>query len=145
MLCLLGMIAAEAPAASASPGKKTAPAAEKAKAKEEEMGKVEGIEVKRGDGYFGVQLVDGNFKITFYDAKKQVITAPIHRAALRWPVNYRPADERTVLNVSGDVKSLTSAKVVKPPYLFKLFITFLADGADEAGPGTESFTIDFRT
>src|SRR4051794_30017690 len=126
------------------PAVKPTPVADAAKKKEDEMGKVEGIEVKRGTGYFGVALVDGNFKITFYDAKRHVISAPVNRAALRWPVNYRPSDERTVLNISGDGKSLTSAKVVKQPYLFKLFITFLADGADEAGAGLETYTIDFR-
>ena len=110
------------------------------------MGKVEGIEVKYGEGYFGIELVGGNFKITFYDAKRHVVAAPVNRAALHWPVKYRPADERTVLNLSPDGKSLTSGKVVKPPYLFKLYITFLADGADEASAsGIASFTVDFRT
>jgi hypothetical protein len=138
----LNSVAAESKTAPAAAAKGAADASKK---KEDEIGKIEGLEVKRtGEGYFGVQLIDGNFKITFYDAKKKVIPAPMHRAALRWPVNYRPADERTVLNLSGDGKSLTSAKVVKPPYLFKLFITFLADGADEAGPGTESYVVDFR-
>lgn len=108
------------------------------------MGKVEGIEVKRGDGYFGVELVGGNFKITFYDKKRKVIAAPFTRAALRWPVNYRPADERAVVNVSGEGKALTSSKVVKPPYQFKLYITFLAEGADESGAGTESYVVDFK-
>jgi hypothetical protein len=150
VLSAVSLLALHANAATASDGKKTdsAPAkaapADAAKKKEDEMGKIEGIEQKRGSGYFGVALVGGNFKITFYDAKRHVIAAPVNRAALRWPVNYRPADERTVLNIAGDGKSLTSSKVVKPPYLFKLFVTFLADGADEAGAGTETYTIDFR-
>src|SRR3954465_1907496 len=148
----LALFAAGAPRQGLAAENKVAPpsgaktAAEASKKKEDEMGKVEGIEVKRssGTGYFGVELVNGNFKITFYDAKRKVIPAPMNRAALRWPVNYRPADERTVLNLSEDGKALPSAKVVKQPYLFKLFITFLADGADENGPGTESYAIDFR-
>lgn len=149
VLSAIGLFALRAPAATANDAKKNAGAPSKAAPaeaakKEDEMGKVEGIEVKRGSGYFGVQLVGGNFKITFYDAKRHVIPAPVNRAALRWPVNYRPADERTVANISSDGKSLTSSKTVKPPYLFKLFITFLADGADEAGPGTETYSIDFR-
>jgi hypothetical protein len=135
--------AAENKASPSLPGKAAADVSKKA---EDDMGKVEGVEVKRssGTGYFGVELVNGNFKITFYDAKRKVIAAPMNRAALRWPVNYRPADERTVLNLSGDGKSLTSAKVVKQPYQFKLYITFLADGADESGPGSESYVVDFR-
>lgn len=145
----LSLFVLQATAATANDAKKNAGAPSKAAPaeatkKEDEMGKVEGIEVKRGNGYFGVELVGGNFKITFYDAKRHVIPAPVNRAALRWPVNYRPADERTVANISGDGKSLTSSKTVKPPYLFKLFITFLADGADETGPGTETYSIDFR-
>jgi hypothetical protein len=39
--------------------------------------------------------------------------------------------------------TLTSDKYVRAPYNFKLFITLLKDGAEEAGAG-ESFTIDFR-
>jgi hypothetical protein len=151
LLSAVSLFALHADAATANDGKKAssppaqAAPADAAKKKEAEMGKVEGIEQKRGDGYFGVELVGGNFKITFYDAKRRVVPAPVNRVALRWPVNYRPADERTVLNISGDGKSLTSSKVVKPPHLFKLFITLLADGADEAGAGTETYTIDFRT
>lgn len=150
VLSAVSLLALHAQAATASDGKtptatspKAAPA-DAAKKKEDAMGKVEGVEVKRGSGYFGVELVGGNFKITFYDAKRHVIAAPVNRAALRWPVNYRPADERTVVNVSADGKSLSSSKAVKPPYVFKLFITFLADGADEAGAGTETYSIDFR-
>jgi hypothetical protein len=132
---------AKSPEKPAAPTTKAgAPAAPK---KEEPEGKVEGIEVKRGAGYFGVALVGGTFKITFYDAKRHVVPAPFTRAALRWQVNYRPADERTVLNVDAEGKALVSAKIVKAPYVFKLFITFLADGADEAAGG-ESYVVDFR-
>ena len=127
---------------SAKPG--TAPATKPGAKKEEPEGKVEGIEVKRGTGYFGVALVNGTFKITFYDSKRHVVASPFNRAALRWAVNYRPADERTVLNLDGEGKALVSAKIVKPPYVFKLFITFLAEGADEATGGSESYQIDFR-
>jgi len=122
---------------------KAAPA-DAAKKKEEPMGKVDGIEVKRGDGSFGVAIVEGHFQIKFYDAKRKVVPAPVTRIVLRWPVNYRPADERTVVEVSADGKSLTGGKIVKAPYVFKLFITFLADGADDAGGGTETYTIDFH-
>jgi hypothetical protein len=147
-MAAIGLLGLDATAAAATgPAKSPTPltqAVAPAGKKEEPMGKVEGVEVKRGTGYFGVALIGGGFKITFYDAKRHVVPPPFNRAALRWPVNYRPSDERTVLNLSEGGKALTSAKIVKPPYVFKLFITFLADGVDETAGGTESYTIDFR-
>lgn len=147
-LAVLGLMTLRAADAPAKTSDKSAAGASKAGAatgakKEEPMGKIDGVEVKRGSGYFGVALVGGNFKITFYDAKRHVVPVPFNRAVLHWPVNYRPTDDRTVLNLDGEGKSLTSAKIVKPPYTFKLFITFVAEGADEAS-GSETYTIDFR-
>lgn len=111
--------------------------------KEEPMGKIEGLEIKRGSGYLGLQLVSGTFKLSFYDAKKKSVEADVGRAVLRWPVAYRELDERTVLNRSADGKSLTSPKIVKPPHNFKLFITLLpAETGEEAG--SETFVVDFR-
>ena len=89
------------------------------------IGKIEGMEIKRWSGFMGIAVVRGNFKITFYDAKKKPVPVPpeIARAALRWSVIYQPKDERVVLNPSEDNKALTSPKVIKPPLNFKLFIT----------------------
>lgn len=112
--------------------------------KEEPMGKIEGIEIKRGSGYLGIALVAGSFKLSFYDAKKKPVDADVPRAALRWPVAYRELDERTVLNRSGDGKSLTSPKVVKPPHNFKLFITLLPGEGTPEESGSETYVVDFR-
>jgi hypothetical protein len=111
--------------------------------KEEEPPKIEGQEIKRGDRYLGIAVVNGTFKLTFYDAKKKPIPADVVRAVLRWPVKYQKADERTVLNPAGDGKSLTSGKVIKPPLLFKLYITLIPkDGSEDSA--TENYQIDFR-
>jgi hypothetical protein len=140
-----GLLALSATAATPVTEKAKSPTAKPADAakKEEPMGTVEGIEVKYGDGYFGVALAGSNFQIKFYDKKRHVIPTPFKRAVLHWPVSYKPIDERTVLNAAEDGKSLGSAKIVKPPYFFKLYITFLAEGADESS-GSETFVIDFR-
>jgi hypothetical protein len=142
-------------ASSGGPTTKPAPSPAAAKApakaepkKEEPMGTIEGIEIKRGSGYLGIQLVGGNFKLSFYDAKKKPVVADVSRAVLRWPVAYRELDERTVLNPSGDGKSLTSEKIVRAPHTFKLFITLLAGANDKAGAneeaGSETFVVDFK-
>jgi hypothetical protein len=114
---------------------------EDAKKKEEPPPKIDGIEIARGTGFMGIQLVGGTFRLSFYDAKKKPIAPDVTRANLRWKVRYQSLPEQTVLNRDGN--ALTSAKLVKPPYTFSLSIT-LIKGEGDAAP-TEDFTVDFHT
>lgn len=126
-----------------TPAKKEAPkAAAKAPAKKDEIGKIDGVEIARGGKFLGLQVVNGNFKLTFYDAKKKPTTPDAVRAALRWDAKYKVGDERVVLLPSGDGKSFTGAKAIRPPYNFKVFVTLIKDGADEAA--AETLVVDFR-
>ena len=111
------------------------------KKKEDEMGKIEGIEIARGGGFMGIQLVGGTFSLAFYDAKKKPVAPDVDRASLSWKVKYQSLPEKTVLNPSGN--ALTSGKVVKPPFTFSLSITLFKGEGDAAK--TESFTVDFHT
>lgn len=111
-----------------------------AKKKDEPPAKIEGIEIPRGDGFMGIQLVNQTFKLSFYDAKKKPIAPDVTRANLRWNVRYQSLPERAVLNL--DDNALTSAKVVKPPYSFSLFITLVKGDGDDAA--TENFTVEFH-
>lgn len=107
--------------------------------------KVEGQEVVRGEkGFLGVALVEGNFRITFYDQKKKAMPADVHRALLRWDPKYKPGQERAVLNLTEDGRALTGPKVVRPPHLFKLFITLMGKSDEGADKAVETYTIDFR-
>jgi hypothetical protein len=147
-LLSLSVLAGPLCAQTAAPGTPAAPVAPKKNApakKTEETPKIEGMEVARGGGGFlGVAIAGGMFKITFYDAKKKPVEADVVRAALRWDPKYKVGMERVVLNLSDDKKSLTAPKNIRPPYMFKLFITLLKDaGAGEDAAG-ESYTIDFR-
>ena len=126
------------------------PAAEPAKsakdAKKEEP-KIEGLAVPRGDkGFLGIQIVSGTFKLTFYDTKKKPKAPDMGRAVFRWRPNYKPTEERYVLNPGGDEFSLTSPRVVRPPYQFKLYITLLKGDSnpDAEQPPGESFVVDFH-
>ncbi len=112
-----------------------------------EPAKIEGIEVARGAaGFMGVQIVGGTFKISFYDAKRKPIATDIVRAALRWDPKYKVGSERVVLNRTEDGLALTSPKNIRPPYLFKLYITLLKSASEgEAVEGAgETHVIDFR-
>jgi len=133
-LCLLAMGSVQVVSAAA-------PAKAPAKAKTEETeGKIDGLTIPRAQGFLGLKLVDSHFVLSFYDAKKKPVTPDAARATLRWPVRYQPADERTVLNPSGDGLTFTSVKFVKPPHRFKLFMSLYAENGDQP---LESFVIDF--
>ena len=134
-----------APANSASAkADPNATAKKDAKKKEDEIGKIDGMEIARGGGFLGLQIVNGTFKLSFYNAKKKPVAPDVASAAFRWNVNYQKVPERTILAPSGT--ALVSDKTVKPPYNFKLFVTLFKDAgaaADGSEAGGESFTVDF--
>lgn len=123
-------------------------AAPAAVAEEKTEGVIAGVTIERktGPGFLGLQVVDGNFKLTYYDEEKQPVTADHPRALLRWPARYKSGDDRAMLNRAGDGTFLTSAKFVRPPYSFRLFLTLIAgeEGEAETGVETETYAITFQ-
>lgn len=102
---------------------------------------IAGLEISRPTGGFlGLQLLNGNFVLSFYDADRQPKPIDVARAALRWPVKYQPNDERVVLNPGGDGVSLTSPKVIRPPHNFRLYIALFVEGNDDP---VETHTVQF--
>jgi len=125
-------------AAQAKPA--AAPAEAKTGAKEEEMGVIEGIELARSNGTFlGLQVVSGNFKLSFYDAKKKPTKANVARATARWNANQKTGQDFTVLNPAGDT-ALVGAKFVRPPYNFIVFLVLI----NEAGDVVENYQVNMR-
>jgi len=99
------------------------------------------IMLRAKGGYLGILVENGNFKLSFYDAKKKPAPVDVTRATARWPVKYKLGDERTVLNPSGDGTTLTSGTFVHPPYVFKLYLSLFVEGSNDA---VENYVIDFR-
>lgn len=128
------------PAAQTAP--KAAPKQDAKKEKvEEPPAKIDGVTVARGTGFLGVQIVGGHFKVSFYDAKKKPVPPDAASAVLRWKVNYQPDLEHTQLTPGGGANSLTSEKIIRQPYSFKLtLLLFKAEG--DANP--ETFLVDFQ-
>jgi len=137
----------------------TAPASTKAKATTGAAGKappappakkapepkIEGMEISRGElGYLGVQMVGATFKINFYDKKKAPVAPDVVRALLRWDPKYKQGQERLVLNVGEDGKSLTAGRAVRPPYNFKLIITLMKKSETGEDKAIETHVIDFK-
>lgn len=147
------VLPSDAPTAgkTAAPGKATKAAAgatadpKTKSAKKEDVPKIEGIEIPRGEkGFLGIQIAEATFKLSFYDAQKKPVKADVDRAALRWDPKYKVGEERVVLTPTADGKALTSQKNIRPPYNFKLFITLIRDAAEGQPPVNETLVIDFR-
>jgi hypothetical protein len=121
------------------PGK-VAPVAPETKPEEEP--KIAGIVISRAKGGFlSLTLENSNFKLAFYGPKKLPVPADVARANARWPVHYTVFDEHAVLTPSADGMALISTKFVRPPYVFKLYLTLIVE--DSAEP-PESYVIDFH-
>lgn len=137
----------KAPAAKSALPAKTAPAAKapaaKAVKKEEPPPKIEGITIPRGKNFLGIQIVNGTFKLSFYDEKKKPVPPDVSRAVLRWDPKYKVGKERLLLGPGEDGKSLSSPKNIRPPYNFKLYITLLKEASEAEEPAGETFVIDF--
>jgi hypothetical protein len=112
-----------------APKQQTPPAAADAKKKAPDKGKaapapettepepvIAGSTITRADGTFlGLSLEGGNFKLSFYDAKKKPVQANVARAAARWDPVTTAGQERVVLNPIGDGTALSGPKQVRPP------------------------------
>lgn len=111
--------------------------------------KIEGIAVPRPDGTFlGVSLENGTFKLSFYDKQKKKMPPDVPRAAARWNPSNKAGSDRVILNPSADGQALVGNKPVRPPYVFKLYLTLLkptpGPGSGDGEQATESYVVDFR-
>ena len=140
------------PSPTPKPGKKVESKASDAKtvAKKPEEKKKEpeptipGLTVARTSaGFLGIELVQGNFKVSFYDAKKKPVAADVAMAVARWTVKYnKSGDDRALLSLSGDGLSLMGDKIVRAPYNFKIYLSLFKDQGNDA-QAVESYIIDY--
>ncbi|MBI2815022.1 MAG: hypothetical protein HYX71_12135 [Opitutae bacterium] len=133
---------AAAPKAPAGKAATAAPPAKKVEKKKEELPKIPGTVINRPNGTFlGLEVVGGNFKLTFYDKKHKPMAVDVTRATARWPNPRSPGDNRTVLNGSG--AALVGQKPVVPPFKFNVFLTLLVGEGEEA-KAVENYTVAFK-
>jgi hypothetical protein len=132
------------PASKAAPAKPPATKASPPAKQKEPAREVDGFAiVRRNGGFLGVKVEGNTFRVTFYDKDKKPVVADVAAIALRWPVQYQPNPERTLLKPNGDGKTLTSDKVVRPPFQFKLYLTLLKTTEPGGDAGDETYTVDF--
>lgn len=136
LLLAAGVLSAQVP-----PKKPAGPVP--AKKEEEKMGVIEGMTIPRPNGTFlGLTLMEGKYKLTFYDKKKKPMGVDVSRAVARWPNPQGPGDFRTVLN-QGGAAYLLGAQFVRGPHAFKLWIT-LIKGEGDTADSSETYVVDFR-
>ena len=112
--------------------------------KKEELPPIPGTTINRANGTFlGLEVIDGNFKLSFYDKKHKLMTVDVTRATARWPnmKSATPGQFRTVLNGSGT--ALVGQRAVQPPYTFNVFITLLQGEGDDA-KAVENYTVPLK-
>ena len=102
--------------------------------------KIKGQAVQRDNGHWmGVDVSSGTFAINFYSDHKKAEKTDFVRAVLHWPVHYQPNEERTLLTANAD-GALVSAKPVRAPHTFKLYIALFVDGKDDP---VEQYVVDY--
>ena len=106
---------------------------------------IPGIVLSRPNGgYLGLTLENNNFKLSFYDSTKLPVTVDVARAAARWQTQYKVADERAVLNPTPDGLALTSSKFIRPPYVFRIYLSLLKEPGEGEEAAAEPYVIYFR-
>lgn len=99
-----------------------------------------GMELARkGGGFLGLAIEQGNFVVRFYDAEKKPVGPDVVRATVRWNPVGKVGEERALLTPGNDGLSMTSTKVVNPPFVFKAFLVLVA--ADEQVVDTYALTM----
>jgi len=111
-------------------------------AKKVEEPKIPGYNITRANGTFlGLEVIGGNFKLSFYDKKKKAMAPDVLRGTARWPNVRGPGDNRTVLNPNGT--ALTGSKPVIPPFTFNVYLTLMQKEGEEE-KSVESYVVPFR-
>jgi len=113
-------------------------------AKGDEMGTIPGITLTRAAGtYLGLEIVSGNFKLSFYDDKKKPVPVDeaVARATARWDNKQKVGTDFTVMNRTDEGKALVGVKFVRPPYNFIVFINLL----NAAGEVVENYSVNMLT
>jgi hypothetical protein len=103
---------------------------------------IPGVTIPRANGGFlGLEIdANSNFKLSFYDKDKAPVTADLSLATVRWHASNTKSVEFVGLTPGGDGKCLTSDRVIRRPWTFKLTILLFAAGNKDPA---ESYTVDY--
>jgi hypothetical protein len=96
-----------------------------------------GMNIARGTGgWINIEAAENRLTLRFFDANKTPVTPDVDRGVVRVVYPARE-DVRVVLNLEGD--SLRSPPTVRPPWVFRIYVTLSRDGVPEA----ESYVVPY--
>ena len=111
---------------------------------EDEEGTIPGITLTRPSGtYLGLEIVSGNFKLSFYDDKKKPVAVDdaVARAPARGGHKHKLGRAVTGMNKSGPGQALGGGDLVGPADNFIVFLNLL----NAAGDVVESHPVNMMT
>lgn len=121
------------------PAEKAAPAAAEEEQNPEDI-KLPGVVLNRPNGqYLTLEVIDGKFKLSFWNEKKKPVKADVSRAFAHWNPKTKAGEDRTVLNPSDDGTSLRGTTFVRPPYNYPIYLTLIP----EEGESKESYVVRY--
>jgi hypothetical protein len=97
-----------------------------------------GVNLARaGGGWINVVVENSQLRVSFFDEEKQPAPLAFSRAAARIAYTSRD-DVRVVLN--PEKLTLVSPRVVRPPHVFRVYLSLFADGTAEP---TERYSFSY--
>ena len=97
-----------------------------------------GVNLARaGGGWINVVVENSQLRVSFFDEEKQPAPLAFSRAAARIAYTSRD-DVRVVLN--PEELTLVSPRVVRPPHVFRVYLSLFADGTAEP---TERYSFSY--
>ena len=105
--------------------------------------KIEGVLIPRGEkGFLALRLAGGGFELRFFSPERRPLVPEVPRAVVRWtPAGRKAGPESHLLELSADGKALQSARIVRPPHVFRVTVLLFAAGAEQP---FEVHTAEFR-
>ena len=139
LLVTANLVCGQPPAAPAAP----TPAAP-GKPPEKEEPPIPGIVIARSTGkgdQLGLTIVDGTFRLTFYDKKRKKIPVDVDVARGWWQGKQRVIRDQVNMTVMSDGKSMGGGGPVHPPYAFVLHLS-LIKGSGDSEVAVENYTVN---
>ncbi len=98
------------------------------------------VEKRAGGGWIQVKMEGMALTLRFYDEKARAIVPDVDRALVRFVYSVRQPQRRVLIPL-GDEKVLTHGQPLRPPHVFKAFISLVRGEGEDA---VETFQVDVK-
>lgn len=111
-----------------------------AKTPEEIVAQLDGKVLPRpGGGWIQLNMEGVSLVVRFYDEKARPVPPDVDRGVARFVFRDRKEERRVLVTITGG-DELSHGRPIRPPHIFKLFLSFYRGDSSDA---VESYTADF--